>query len=62
MVAPRFEYRQTKDVKNLDLPVYFIPEADGPKLTGGVMYRLKNGDSSVFAFVGTAVPAFGLPF
>jgi hypothetical protein len=62
VVAPRFEYRQTKDVKNLDIPVYFVPESDGPKLTGGVMYRLKNGDSSVFAFVGTAVPAFGLPF
>ena len=62
VIAPRFEYRETKDVKNLDVPIYFVPEADGAKLTGGVMYRLKNGDSSVFAFVGTAVPAFGLPF
>lgn len=62
VIAPRFEYRQTKDVKNLDIPLYFVPESDGPKLTGGVMYRLKNGNSSFFAFVGTAVPAFGLPF
>jgi hypothetical protein len=62
VVAPRFEYRQTKDVKNLDVPIYFVPEANGAKLTGGVMYRLKNGDSSFFAFVGTAVPAFSLPF
>ena len=62
IVAPRFEYRETKNVKNLDIPVYFVPEADGAKLTGGVMYRVKNGDSSVSAFVGTAVPAFKLPF
>jgi hypothetical protein len=61
VVAPRFEYRKTKDLKTLDVPVYFIPESNGAKLTGGVMYRLKNGDSSVFAFVGTAVPGFGLP-
>lgn len=61
IIAPRFEYRETKNVKAFDVPVYFIPESDGPKLTGGVAYRLKNGDSSIFAFVGTAVPGFGLP-
>jgi hypothetical protein len=62
IIAPRFEYRETKDLKTLDIPIYFVPESDGPKLTGGVMYRLKNGESRIFAFVGTAVPAFGLPF
>lgn len=59
-VAPRFEYRQTKDLRLFELPVYFLSDPDKGGWTGGVMLRVKNSDTTVAVFVGPALPYFGL--
>jgi hypothetical protein len=58
--APRFEYRQTKDLRLFEVPVYFLTDPDEGGWTGGVMLRVKNGDTSVAVFVGPVLPYFGL--
>jgi hypothetical protein len=58
--APRFEYRQTKDLRLFEAPVYFLSDPDQGGWTGGVMLRVKNSDTSVAVFVGPVLPYFGL--
>src|SRR5262249_26037624 len=49
-VAPTIEWRNAKDLRTFEVPVYFIPAADGASLTGGVAYRRISGDSQLFLF------------
>jgi len=58
-VAPRLEYRQSKDLKVFELPLYFLSDPDKGGWTGGVMLRVKNGDPSYVVFVGPSLPFFG---
>lgn len=58
-IAPRFEYRQAKNLKVLEIPYYFLSDPDKGGWTGGVMLRVKNGDPAYVVFVGPALPFFG---
>jgi hypothetical protein len=60
-VAPRFEYRHTKDLVMFELPVYFLHDPDkASDWTGGLLVRVKKSEVSVGIFVGPALPYFGL--
>lgn len=57
-VAPRFEYRAIKAL-TLELPFYVQNDPENGGWAGGMMYRLKNGESSVAMFAGSELPPFG---
>jgi hypothetical protein len=59
-VAPTYEWRNAKDLRTFEVPIYFIPNADGASLTGGVAYRRTGGDSQLFLFVGSGFTLFGV--